>query len=57
MEDVLKHFKDIVIKQNQIAYEPFAERVATIEHRQKTYDTSLLTQAKMIGDLQTKTQK
>jgi len=31
---------------------PYAERIATIERRQKEYDTSLFTQATMIGDLQ-----
>ena len=35
----------------------FLERIKTIENRQKTYDTSLLTQAKMIGDFQNQFKK
>ncbi len=48
MADVLKRFENIHKKQNEI----YAERIETIERRQKQYDTSLFTQAKMIGDLQ-----
>lgn len=36
---------------------PTNERFTQIERRQKEYDTSLMTQAKMIGDLQAKSNK